>query len=135
LICFVDHGYRESTPTLNENFIDINNTNINPVTIVHNQQTMTHFSSTEKNFCTNSPIIQICLVLFIVILIIILVILTGFYIHRSSRISQLEKELKIKNNSIAEEQMKNNLTIQTNKILNNKINALEKDDGKMNIII
>jgi len=117
--------------TYNNNIIDSNHTNINPVTLVLNHQSNSHLSSTTKNFLSHTPIIQICLVLSTIVSIIILTILTGFYIHRSSRIDELEKDLQMKNKIIIEEQMKNNQTIQ---MLNDRIKDLEKEKGKLSLV-
>ncbi len=135
MICFADDVYRENASNFNNNFIDSNKSNINPVILVHNQQTTTHVSSTTKNFWTNSPTIQMCLVLLTVVTIIILVILIGLFIPKSSRVGKLEKEMKMKSNIVVEEQMENNKTNQKNKILNNRINDLEKVEDMMNIIM
>jgi hypothetical protein len=118
---FIDFAYEEKESI---------HTKINPITFVVNHHADSNSSSIEKNYLTNSSIIQICLVLFTIVSIIILAVLTGFYIHRTSRISQLEKDLEITRNLVIYEQIKNNQTIKTNTILNNTINDLEKERSK-----
>jgi beta-lactamase regulating signal transducer with metallopeptidase domain len=126
----VEFVYHENKCTHNNNIIDSNNTNINPVTVVLNHQVDSHSPSTKKNFLTNSFTIQMCLVLFIIIFIIILAVLTGFYVQRTSRIAQLEKNLEIMSKAMINEQMKSNTTIRDNKILHDRITDMEKERGK-----
>jgi hypothetical protein len=131
LIYFLDFVHQENKCVYNNNIIDSNNTNINPITLVLHRQSDSQLSSTKKNFFAKSSIIQMCLALSTLLSIVFLTILTGFYIQRAHRISYLENDLEMMNKAMIDEKMKNNQTIQTNKMLNDTLVNFKKEHSTM----
>jgi hypothetical protein len=132
LIYFLDFVHQENKCVYNNNnIIDSNNTNINPITLVLHRQSDSQLSSTKKNFFAKSSIIQMCLALSTLLSIVFLTILTGFYIQRAHRISYLENDLETMNKAMIDEKMKNNQTIQTNKMLNDTLVNFKKEHSTM----
>jgi hypothetical protein len=131
LIYFLDFVHQENKCVYNNNIIDSNNTDINTITLVLHRQSDSQLSSTKKNFFAKSSIIQMCLALSTLLSIVFLTILTGFYIQRAHRISYLENDLEMMNKAMIDEKMKNNQTIQTNKMLNDTLVNFKKEHSTM----